>query len=513
MTKEKCTMEEIYWVGIKESEISCVDFFSGSITYSGSGTNGNLSYVSEYKKILNYNNDSVELDTFVKDNINKLISEKPNVKFMFYNNFYAYYLGNEILQHAICLNNVQILRFLRDKFKTRFWLSNYVPVLKVVAVSKEEISLKYFNKLFPGVNSYVLQGCTGAGGNDTYIIDHTSYDFVKNKITPNDIYIVSPYLKSSFSVNVHVLIGRDVVLTPASIQIVHEEEKRLVYHGADFIEFQNIPDEIVKKIINYSQKIANMIKNLGYKGILGIDYIISGNEVFFMEINPRFQSSSSLINYSLNKQNRCSLQEIILNIFCDDNYTIPQLDITIPFSNYIIDSYPEYGNYKSYLKNAKHSTYVEMVNLDGYTSECECEKCASLFNIVFNTNITTVNPNGNINIHDNIKAYYAQSNQIKNSFHFMELKSKLFTQGIQISDSAATFFEKNGCRKGTYSSIDLYFSKTAIINCPLNIKLCDMSPFIIDYKNSDLCLKYAETIISNVYVDTDEKYKMNILVR
>ena len=79
-------MEELYWVGIKESEIrSCKNIFKGSITYTGSGKNGNISYSSCSGKILNYNTDSSELDAFISKTLHQLILENHNIKLIFYN--------------------------------------------------------------------------------------------------------------------------------------------------------------------------------------------------------------------------------------------------------------------------------------------------------------------------------------------------------------------------------------------------------------------------------------------
>ena len=176
-------MENLYWVGIKESEIrSCKNLFSGSITYNGSGNNGNISYTRMHEEILNYNNDSPKLDSFMRNTLLDLIKKSPDIKFMFYTPYYSYFLGDEIAHHTICLNEQSVLSLLRDKLKTRLWLANTIPVLKTIALPGTECLLSNMKKAIPGCDSYILQGCTGAGGNDTYVITQNSWDAVFKKL-------------------------------------------------------------------------------------------------------------------------------------------------------------------------------------------------------------------------------------------------------------------------------------------------------------------------------------------
>lgn len=500
-------MEALYWVGIKESEISlCSDLFAGSVTYSGSGKNGNISYVNDKGEILNYNNDSEKLDTFIKTTLLILIKKNPNIRFMFYNAYYAYFLGEEIIAHTICLNEKYILDLLRDKMKTRFWLSNDIPVLKTVAMTGAECTIEYLEKLFSGCNSFVVQGCTGAGGNDTYVVNRRTFSEIQKQLSRHEIYIASPYLERAFSVNVHVLIKENFEITPGSVQIVQEEDHRLVYHGGDFIEYQNISKDIKETVNMLSEKISTHIKNIGYKGVLGIDYIICGEKVYFLEINPRFQSSTALINQTLSKTRHTSVQEIVYQIFENSGFLIPEIKENIMFSNYIVDDYPHYGHYDTYIKNAQNSLSVEKVLLDGYRPQAASEHRSSLFSVLFHTNIVTINPNGRLNIHENVQAYARNIPYLHTKLDFFDLKTKLMTQGVRLTEKTQKHYAKNGLRKGTYSSLDIYFNSSMIVNCPVDLKLCDMSPFAIDFIDNNIVLTYADELVTPIYMDTDEAY-------
>lgn len=501
-------MKNLYWVGIKESEIrSCEDLFAGSITYNGSGKNGNIAYTHIYGEILNYNIDSPKLDSFMRDTLLDLIKRIPDIKFMFYTPFYAYFLGNEIARHTICLNEQSVLSLLRDKLKTRLWLANTIPVLKTIVLPGIECSLPNFKRAIPGCDSFILQGCTGAGGNDTYIITKNSWDEVLNKLNNYEIYLLSPNLQHSYSVNIHVLIGNNIVFTDPSIQIIENEDHRKVYHGADFIEYRNIPIKIKKKVLELSKQIGEKIQCLGYKGILGIDYLIEGESVYFLEINPRFQASTPLINLELAATQSLTLQNIVLNIFFEQEYFIPKLKTDVNYSTYIIDATENNCFYSEYFQNISKSDEVEEILPDGYYSNIHFENRASLFSLVLATNITTINPDGTLNIHENIRPYQKYIPNVGSMLGFFKLKSQLLVQGIRFSAEAYRFLVTKGMRKGTYSSIDLYFSKSLIINCPLDLKLCSISPFRVDCDKDELILFYANCKISKVFVDFGINYQ------
>lgn len=500
-------MEELYWVGIKESEIrSCINLFKGSVTFVGSGKNGNISYSVHSGKIPNYNRDSNELDDFMKKTLLFLISQDRNVKFMFYNPYFAFYLGGEILKHAILLNKIYPYHLLRDKMKTRLWLSNALPSIESAALSYSQCSLEYFKKMFPGERSFVLQGCTGAGGNDTYVIDDTSWQSVKECLHTNEIFLLSPYVKSSFSVNVHIIIGNNVIITPGSIQIVEKIENRLIFHGSDFVEYRHLPEEIKEKVRVYAEKAGELIKNLEFKGILGIDFLISNNEVYFLEVNPRFQSSSPLLNEALSEKFGITLQDIYLEIYQNEEYVIPQYQYDVLFSAYITDAHPTYGHYQNYLANAAESKEVAAALKDGFEEDMIYEENASLYSILLKTNITTVNPNGRLNIHENIRAYHSKLPRTDSFYHCLDLKTKLLSQGIRISKEAEKMMRQEGVRTGTYSSMDLYIQPDLIINAPAGLKLCSMSPFELHFENNKFWLLYAGKTVCFIHLDKKEAF-------
>lgn len=87
----------------------------------------------------------------------------------------------------------------------------------------------------------------------------------------------------------------------------------------------------------YTLIVLNAIKQLGYKGIVGLDFLITKNEIFFLEINPRYQASSFLINIALIEEGYPSLSQINLNVFqnISVNKNIEKIHVDYSFYKYI----------------------------------------------------------------------------------------------------------------------------------------------------------------------------------
>ena len=502
-------MKHIYWVGIKESEIrTCKHLFEGSITFIGSGKNGNLSFSSKQDYIINYNEDSIELDNFMKNTLRSIIEKIPDVSFFCYTTSYIYSFEDpEINKHIICGNNRDTLQLLRNKMNSRLWLNRYVPVLPTVILPGSECQYEYLCSLFPSEETFTIQGCTGAGGVDTYTMSSSNYNDITHCLKKNYIYLISPYKAHSYSINIHVLFAEEnYFITPGSIQIVEHHNSRMIYRGSDFIEYRNIPPQILEKIINNTKIIAEKIKLFSYKGILGIDYLISGADVFFLEINPRFQSSTPMINLALEKQGLPSIQELLIKIFYQKD-KIPKSifdNLTVNYSNYIIDYEEDLYNYNFYLQNIEESNEVAEVILDGFCDDKKCQSGASIFSITFEKNILSLNPNGKYNIYDNIKPFPMKNIDLDSEADCKWLKFSIMNQGVHLSNVVK---EKLPLfQKGVYSSLDIYITGYFIINAPTEMPFHSLSPFKIDYIDNKLSLFYGNKFITYIQICEKNNY-------
>ena len=161
--------------------------------------------------------------------------------------------------------------------------------------------------------------------------------------------------------------------------------------------------ELHSKINNYSEIILTRLKSLGYRGIIGIDFIIKGNDVYFLELNPRYQASSFLIDAALTSQGYCDLTELNIAFFYNhEGNCLKTQDLFIDYSFYKF-YYKEGARHLFHIESvAKNNPYVFHVCLDGWNKDAIIEKDAYCYAIIFKTNITSINFDGGYYLYSNI---------------------------------------------------------------------------------------------------------------
>ena len=266
-----------------------------------------------------------------------------------------------------------------------------------------------------------------------------------------------------------------------------------------------------EKVIKYTQTLAEHLNVAGYKGVCGVDYIIDGNDVLFLEINPRFQSSSSILNLALRENNLPTLQEMSLNCFQYDMAQLPSeklQNLNVTYSNYIHSYDKEYNSdIDYYLRKATSSDEIHDIILDGYNIDHECEQDASIFNVISRTNIVSINENNELNLHQNIKEFNCRSYSIYKNNDLLELKIALLNRGISLTAGAA--MKIKNYRQGVYSSLDIYLHPNFVVNCPVALKFTSMSPFSLDYSDETFILKYCNEMITKVKLDSSSHFEKN----
>ena len=125
----------LYWVGIRESEIlNTGNLFKGNICIYGKN-----SLMTNTR--INHNEDKnwEMIDNYFSETKEKLIKEKPDIKFMHYN--YSGMIGKD-LKNCICYNNSYLIDDLNNKFYTKSYFKNVVPVLDYEIIKGKDI---FFN--------------------------------------------------------------------------------------------------------------------------------------------------------------------------------------------------------------------------------------------------------------------------------------------------------------------------------------------------------------------------------
>ena len=360
------------WIGKRESDILTYEFFDLSITFYGSNNSNNFSFSNEYRHKATYSND---FTVFVINNINEIYKKHQDIEIHFYSSVFAHKIIAKCPQYRkniVNMNSLFVLNNLRHKTLSRIWLSNSVPVPAFTLLSKKECNIKNLSRKFDGFSSFVIQKNYSGGGSGTYLINNNNEPTIFNKLSENELYLVSPYYYPSQSLSCHILIDdRNCVALPVSEQIIYSKKYNLEYMGNRYLSSESPVSLLVKE---KAVIIGDLLKHLGYKGICGFDFISYNGEIYLLEINPRYQGSSFVLNLALKEYQLPSLFE--LNTMCFNGEI--KDDIKNAINSIVINHTNHYVIYHDYddLKKAEQiiSTDNGLVFCDGYDKALHFEK-------------------------------------------------------------------------------------------------------------------------------------------
>jgi len=195
-----------------------------------------------------------------------------------------------------------INRFLEDKIKFAKLCQKYK--LPTIPFSLDTFSQKNFLKYQKLYNKkLVLQTHFGWAGNSTFSAE--SWDEIKDKISSNVIVKYSPFIQSSYSLlNNCCLTKFGLIQSPPAIQytgISPYTKNPFTTVGRQWPSFA--PQKITNEINKITEKFGKILKEIGYKGFFGLDFLIYKNKVFLLECNPRLTASFDFYTKMEQKQN------------------------------------------------------------------------------------------------------------------------------------------------------------------------------------------------------------------
>ena len=485
-------MSYYVWVGQREIDCKFDDLFSDSICYFSDKN------ITQTRKA---NIFGATFNCFIKDKMLEILDIHPEAKFIFYNPKIAYRLESTLQRHVECLNDATLLNLLNDKIYTRYWLGRYIPVLPSIIIDSHNLSFESLEKELCYSEQYVVQQSKSSGGLGTYVLNRENQMLAKLQNEFHELFIVSPYIYSGFAININAVIGQEnTIIFPPSLQISRRKTERILYHGSDYVALQNMSSLILDKIYSYANTILERVKTIGYLGILGIDFLVTEDEVYFLEINPRYQASSFLINIALKETNSPSLSELNLMAFNEKKqefFEAKQLKINYSYYKYLYTSGSKHLTHV--FKTAIANDYISEIVYDGWNPQIPTEENAYCYSIIFQTNITSINPDFQYDLYPNI---HGEEDYLRNNLTSdIGLKIALLNQGCVISPNAAVFLKTKGfVKKAVFSAIDFRLANGLPINSPVNLKFSELSPFSIRC-DEQLGLYYYDTKISEITVE------------
>ena len=508
-------MEKIYWTGPRESDYRDTgDLIQGSATFYGDNKSGNSAYCSSAAVRVNHNLYSSAASDFILRWQLQKIEQEPNCRFMTYNPNCVFGAPQSIVERTLCLNDESLMHRLDSKIEFRKMVAGMVPLMPEIILQGKECSYAALQgqSKFSGFDSFVIQEPVSSGGQGTYLLDKENASLVQKFITPEAQYIVTAYQKQNIPINLHAVIFDEAIqLLPASVQIICAENYRLLYRGADYITYTEIAQSLRNKFLDGSKKICRRLQKEGYRGVVGIDAMIVENSIYYLEVNNRFQGSSLLLNKALHKQglpslpmmNLCAFQGKALEKRVSDG--IQELEVPYSFYTYLAEPDSQHAQFLFHrFQHEKEIQHVEEVITDGYDENQQKEPYATLFSVVFNSNICSLcNRNASVRLHQNIRGTSAAWDKKIYGHDWTAIKIALINQGALITEGAKRYIEHHGkIRSGTYCSLDL-FVDGIYMNCPLYLKYTQLSPLeiVFNSEREGLDLTYYKQFVANVAYD------------
>lgn len=502
-------MNPILWSGPRQSDIFGLDnLFCASSTIFGSNQDNNFSYSKSICTRIDHNKPDCISDNYNMDSIKNWIEIYPDLKIMYYNPLFSKYLPDRYTNRVVGSNDISILEFLNSKCDVRQMASRLISVVPFQKIENIYQVKKAMPKLHEG-NKYILQENHASGGYGTHIVDLNNIENIISTVNPDESFFVSPYFEKSISANIHCIVfEKCTVILPGSIQIVKEVNGKILYLGSDFIAYNTLSDDIRNLIIRQAQRLCLRLREMGYRGILGIDLLLIDGKPYLLEINARFQASTILINQALNDNGLPSMQELHLMAFdtptCPYCNELENVDIPYSMAAYSTETWKK----EFELLQNLDLNEIERIDLDGFEPTESFQNGAYLFHIIFRTNICSISPDEEIWTYENLF-------DIDNAFSTgiydinpLHIKISLLNQGVRFTEQAKNYLASYGkVKNAVFSAVDLTILNDLHINCPSDVKLISLTPWVISLsKSQKLKIYYRNQEISDVALDMADVY-------
>jgi len=151
---------------------------------------------------------------------------------------------------------------------------------------------------------FVVQPPVGSSGENTYFVnDEADFERARDTLGPAQRVKLSRYLPVP-SLNGHCVVvktsdGLRSIAACPSVQVVGARgctNRAEIYCGNDFSAAKNVPKALREKTCTIMEKIGLYMGSKGFLGLFGMDFLLTGDEVLALEINPRFQGSTMLLS-------------------------------------------------------------------------------------------------------------------------------------------------------------------------------------------------------------------------
>ncbi|MFA5856148.1 MAG: ATP-grasp domain-containing protein [Candidatus Pacearchaeota archaeon] len=259
------------------------------------------------------------------------------------NDFLEQYKGDNV--HIVAYHSIPSLERIVSKFP-QIRILNSPASLKVKLDNKSFVrdELQKFQVPFPpGHNGtmtesaydsvakdyglpFFIQFNDAASGSGSFLINNQNNFLEVLERFNNQPAIFMKFINGK-SLNMNLVRTNNfTVLSEPSFQIIGDSgctTRRFGYCGNDFNIESKINENELNQIDSIALNVGDWVGSQGYRGVFGIDFISDGKNVYFTEVNPRFQGSTALLTDQHLEIGKLPLTMFHLVPFLEDVSIIP----------------------------------------------------------------------------------------------------------------------------------------------------------------------------------------------
>lgn len=148
-----------------------------------------------------------------------------------------------------------------------------------------------------GAGPVVTRRNESRGGSGFQLLEEMPLPEGKPRRNRDGLFAIAPYLKDSLPLNVNACVFPDgsVTLHSPSVQLIGIEEctsRPFGYAGNDFAAIRQLEDRFLDQLEAMVLQVGRWLHRQGFLGAFGVDALLDGDQLYFVELNPRFQGST-----------------------------------------------------------------------------------------------------------------------------------------------------------------------------------------------------------------------------
>lgn len=467
------------WLGVRESDIEDTGgLFAGSVTLFGSGKNGNRAMEKQQRRRVDHNGECPFYDVFFQDAMRHILEEMPDARFIQYAPLDGRDFSPELQERLSFQNPYALLAFLEHKLELKAWAGQYAAVLPSQTTVGLPNGRETLRELLPDADAVVVQRDSSCGGMGTFLVRLDTDEALALPVGRQEPCMVTPFQANSISVNVHaVLYEEEILLFPPSVQIIDQERDCLEYLGGDFSVYGTLPEDERALVSQTAAAVCGGLQELGYRGACGVDLLLSDGNCYFMEINPRFQASTSLLNRSLRQKALPSLQEYHMDAFLHTAPSLPAPPALAEGSFFICHYRREQRGHLQWMWSALQNAEGISLCDDCLSWEDELEPNCYVFQLRHTGAISSITYQHTLRLHPNVRLSPFLLDRSPSFHNLIRLKILLLCRGLSITPEAWQAAQRiGGADWEEFGAVTMRLLKKYWITAPCREPWHDISP-------------------------------------